>query len=88
MGYMVRFPTCVEKVIKSAFVKVDHAFADARSLDNSSGTTALIALIFGRLWIMGRNILLASLLVKSTSGRTAAIYGYYFSIFQPFLAMF
>ncbi|XP_077246916.1 putative protein phosphatase 2C 27 [Tasmannia lanceolata] len=43
-----QFPTCVEKAIKSAFVKADHAFADARSLDNSSGTTALTALIFGR----------------------------------------
>eukprot|EP00268_Persea_americana_P052649 TRINITY_DN5903_c0_g2_i6.p1 TRINITY_DN5903_c0_g2~~TRINITY_DN5903_c0_g2_i6.p1 ORF type:complete len:283 (+),score=54.87 TRINITY_DN5903_c0_g2_i6:290-1138(+) len=42
------FPTCVEKAIKSAFVKADHAFADAHTLDSSSGTTALVALIFGR----------------------------------------
>ncbi|KAF8406724.1 hypothetical protein HHK36_008816 [Tetracentron sinense] len=42
------FPACVEKAIKSAFVKADHAFADASSLDRSSGTTALTALIFGR----------------------------------------
>lgn len=42
------FPVCVPKAIKSAFVKADHAFADASSLDISSGTTALTALIFGR----------------------------------------
>lgn len=42
------FPACVEKAIKSAFVKADHAFADAHTLDSSSGTTALVALIFGR----------------------------------------
>jgi hypothetical protein len=29
-------------------VKADHAFRDASSLDNSSGTTALIALVLGR----------------------------------------
>ncbi|XP_057974472.1 probable protein phosphatase 2C 27 [Malania oleifera] len=42
------FPVSVEKAIKSAFVKADHAFADDSSLDISSGTTALAALIFGR----------------------------------------
>ncbi|MBA0792428.1 hypothetical protein Gohar_016927 [Gossypium harknessii] len=42
------FPICVEKAIKSAFLKADYAFADASSLDISSGTTALTALIFGR----------------------------------------
>ncbi|XP_068639744.1 probable protein phosphatase 2C 27 [Aristolochia californica] len=42
------FPNCMDKAIKSAFVKADHAFADTHSLDNSSGTTALTALIFGR----------------------------------------
>lgn len=42
------FPTSMEEAMKSAFVKADHAFADARSLDNSSGTTALTALILGR----------------------------------------
>ncbi|XP_010909291.1 probable protein phosphatase 2C 27 isoform X1 [Elaeis guineensis] len=42
------FPTSVEKAVKSAFKKVDHAFADSSSLDLSSGTTALTALIFGR----------------------------------------
>ncbi|RVX16085.1 putative protein phosphatase 2C 27 [Vitis vinifera] len=42
------FPLCVQKAIKSAFVKADHAFADASSLDISSGTTALTAFIFGR----------------------------------------
>ncbi|KAJ9673284.1 hypothetical protein PVL29_023088 [Vitis rotundifolia] len=42
------FPLCVQKAIKSAFVKADHAFADASSLDISSGTTALTTFIFGR----------------------------------------
>ncbi|KAG0488483.1 hypothetical protein HPP92_007045 [Vanilla planifolia] len=42
------FPTSLEKALKSAFVMTDHAFADTRSLDRSSGTTALTALIFGR----------------------------------------
>eukprot|EP00262_Sarcandra_glabra_P002719 TRINITY_DN13125_c0_g1_i1.p1 TRINITY_DN13125_c0_g1~~TRINITY_DN13125_c0_g1_i1.p1 ORF type:complete len:326 (+),score=40.88 TRINITY_DN13125_c0_g1_i1:125-979(+) len=42
------FPSCVKKAIRSAFVNVDHAFADARSLDSSSGTTALTALMLGR----------------------------------------
>lgn len=42
------FPACLEKAIKNAFVKADHAFADEHSLDISSGTTAITALIFGR----------------------------------------
>ena len=42
------FPVGVKKAVKSAFSKADHAFADASSLDRSSGTTALIALILGR----------------------------------------
>ncbi|KAG9442559.1 hypothetical protein H6P81_018413 [Aristolochia fimbriata] len=42
------YPTFMDKAIMSAFVKADHAFADAHSLDSSSGTTALTALIFGR----------------------------------------
>ncbi|KVH88229.1 Protein phosphatase 2C [Cynara cardunculus var. scolymus] len=42
------FPKAVKKAVKNAFAKVDHALADTRSLDNSSGTTALIALILGR----------------------------------------
>ncbi|KAF5189595.1 phosphatase 2c protein [Thalictrum thalictroides] len=46
------FSTSVEKAIKSAFVKTDHAFADARFLDSSSGTTVLTALIFGRTMII------------------------------------
>ncbi|KAK8624469.1 hypothetical protein V6N13_065813 [Hibiscus sabdariffa] len=46
------FPICVEKAIKSAFLKADYSFADASSLDISSGTTALIALIFGRTLIV------------------------------------
>lgn len=43
-----QFPTYLEMAIKSAFLKADYAFADASSLDISSGTTALTALIFGR----------------------------------------
>ncbi|KAK5845067.1 probable protein phosphatase 2C 27 isoform X1 [Gossypium arboreum] len=46
------FPICVAKAIKSAFLKADYAFADASSLDISSGTTALTALIFGRTLII------------------------------------
>ncbi|PKI55095.1 hypothetical protein CRG98_024386 [Punica granatum] len=42
------FPVSMEKAIKSAFLKADYAFADACSLDISSGTTALTAVIFGR----------------------------------------
>ncbi|KAK1303834.1 putative protein phosphatase 2C 27 [Acorus calamus] len=42
------FPAHVEMAIRSAFVRADYAFADASSLDRSSGTTALTALIFGR----------------------------------------
>lgn len=38
----------MKKAVKNAFVKADHAFADASSLDSSSGTTALTALILGR----------------------------------------
>lgn len=42
------FSTSVDNAIKSAFVKADHALADAHGLDRSSGTTALTVLIFGR----------------------------------------
>ncbi|VAH17742.1 unnamed protein product [Triticum turgidum subsp. durum] len=42
------FPNSMEKAIRSAFVKADHAIADSLSLDRNSGTTALTALIFGR----------------------------------------
>ncbi|XP_062209741.1 probable protein phosphatase 2C 27 [Phragmites australis] len=44
----VHFPSNIEKAIRGAFVKADHALADSHSLDSSSGTTALTALIFGR----------------------------------------
>ncbi|XP_056177396.1 probable protein phosphatase 2C 27 isoform X2 [Syzygium oleosum] len=44
----LHFPASVENAIKSAFLKADYEFADASSLDISSGTTALTALIFGR----------------------------------------
>ncbi|KAF5751245.1 protein phosphatase 2C 47 [Tripterygium wilfordii] len=42
------FQSTTKKAIKSAFVRADHAFADAKSLDSSSGTTALTALILGK----------------------------------------
>lgn len=42
------FPFCAKQAIKSAFLKADHAFADTGTLDSSSGTTALTALISGR----------------------------------------
>ncbi|KAI4327854.1 hypothetical protein L6164_020266 [Bauhinia variegata] len=42
------FPSGIKKAVKSAFAKADHAFADAKSLDSSSGTTALTALMLGR----------------------------------------
>ncbi|XP_057958696.1 probable protein phosphatase 2C 47 [Malania oleifera] len=42
------FPDGVKKAVRSAFVKADHAFADVGSLDSSSGTTALTALILER----------------------------------------
>ncbi len=51
-NYMVEdshFPSGIKKAVRSAFVKADHAFADAATLDSSSGTTALTALIMGRL---------------------------------------
>ncbi|OEL35915.1 putative protein phosphatase 2C 27 [Dichanthelium oligosanthes] len=42
------FPNSIERAIRSAFVKADHAIADSHSLDRNSGTTALAVLIFGR----------------------------------------
>ncbi|CAK9180600.1 unnamed protein product, partial [Ilex paraguariensis] len=41
------FLVCLEKAIKTAFVKANRAFANDSSLDISSGTTTLTALIFG-----------------------------------------
>ncbi|KAG9129109.1 hypothetical protein Leryth_006373 [Lithospermum erythrorhizon] len=46
------FPTGVKRAIRNAFVKTDHALADTQTLDNSSGTTALTALILGRTMII------------------------------------
>ncbi|KAL2522028.1 putative protein phosphatase 2C 47 [Forsythia ovata] len=40
-----QFPNGVKRSVRNAFIKVDHALADAKSLDRSSGTTALTALI-------------------------------------------
>ncbi|CAG7888320.1 hypothetical protein BRARA_A02087 [Brassica rapa] len=42
------FPTNTKKATRSAFVNTDHALADAPSLDRSSGTTALTALILDK----------------------------------------
>ncbi|XP_059623347.1 probable protein phosphatase 2C 47 [Cornus florida] len=42
------FPVGVKRAIRNAFVKADHALADAKSLDRTSGTTVLTALILGR----------------------------------------
>ncbi|KAI4331352.1 hypothetical protein MLD38_029545 [Melastoma candidum] len=42
------FPLGIKKAVKSAFAKADLAFANAKCLDSSSGTTALTALILGR----------------------------------------
>lgn len=46
------FPVDVDKALKSAFLKADLALADSPSLDRSSGTTALTALILGRLLLI------------------------------------
>lgn len=43
-----QFPSGTKRAIKSAFVKTDHALADTKSIDSSSGTTVLMALILGR----------------------------------------
>ena len=42
------FPGGVKRAVRNAFIRVDHALADSKSLDSSSGTTALTALIMGR----------------------------------------
>lgn len=46
------FPHCLGKAIRNAFLKADHSFADDSSLDISSGTTALTALVFGRMMLI------------------------------------
>lgn len=48
------FPREMEKVISSAFLQTDAAFAEACSLDSAldSGTTALAALVVGRLLVV------------------------------------
>ncbi|KAJ6305188.1 hypothetical protein OIU78_020679 [Salix suchowensis] len=43
-----QFPSGTKRAIKSAFVKADHALSDTKSIDSSSGTTALMALVLGR----------------------------------------
>lgn len=42
------FPGRIKRSIRNAFVKADYAIADAKTLDKSSGTTALTCLIIGR----------------------------------------
>ncbi|XP_075106124.1 putative protein phosphatase 2C 47 isoform X2 [Nicotiana tabacum] len=42
------FPSMVKKAVRNAFAKADNALADTKSLDSTSGTTALVALILGR----------------------------------------
>nr|GMD08467.1 probable protein phosphatase 2C 27 [Ipomoea batatas] len=42
------FPICLEKAMKNAFLKADYAFVDDSSVDTSSGTTALTALLCER----------------------------------------
>lgn len=42
------FPAGIRRAIRGAFVRVDNALADNKSLDRTSGTTALIALVMGR----------------------------------------
>jgi protein phosphatase 2C family protein 2/3 len=67
LNYIVEdshFPSGIRKAVKSAFVKADHAFADAASLDSSSGTTALTTLITGRLGTVLLHIYLSLLHVK------------------------
>ncbi|KAJ8764160.1 hypothetical protein K2173_005076 [Erythroxylum novogranatense] len=57
LNYIVedsQFPLGTKKAVRSAFVKTDHALADAKSVDSSCGTTALTALI------LGRNMLIAN----------------------------
>lgn len=46
------FPNCVKQATRSAFLKADQAFADDSSLDSTSGTTVLTALIFGRILLI------------------------------------
>ncbi|XP_057784127.1 probable protein phosphatase 2C 47 [Salvia miltiorrhiza] len=46
------FPDGIKRALKNAFVKADNALADAKNLDQSSGTTALVALILGRTMII------------------------------------
>ncbi|CAA2972425.1 probable phosphatase 2C 47 [Olea europaea subsp. europaea] len=46
------FPSGVKRAVRNAFIKVDHALADAKFLDRSSGTTALTALILERTMIV------------------------------------
>ena len=45
------FPREIERVVASAFLQTDTAFAEACALDSAlaSGTTALAALVLGRL---------------------------------------
>ncbi|KAJ0096965.1 hypothetical protein Patl1_29287 [Pistacia atlantica] len=46
------FPAGIKKAVKNAFAKADHALADAKSLDRSSGTTALTAFMLDRMMLI------------------------------------
>ncbi|KAJ0041269.1 hypothetical protein Pint_28729 [Pistacia integerrima] len=46
------FPAGIKKAVKNAFSKADHALADAKSLDRSSGTTALTAFMLDRMMLI------------------------------------
>ncbi|XP_009799378.1 putative protein phosphatase 2C 47 [Nicotiana tabacum] len=46
------FPSMVKRAIRNAFKKADNALADTKSLDNTSGTTALTALMLGRTMVI------------------------------------
>lgn len=46
------FPLMVKKSVRNAFQKADNTLADTKSLDSTSGTTALIALILGRIMLI------------------------------------
>ena len=66
LNYIVEdsnIPTSIKKTVKNAFVKADHAILNASSLDSSSGTTTLTALITRRLEIVILHFYLSLLIV-------------------------
>ena len=66
LNYIVEdsnIPTSIKKTVKNAFVKADHAILNASSLDSSSGTTTLTALITRMLEIVILHSYLSLLIV-------------------------